>query len=229
MQASSKGNTIIFGFNNQRKSHCGIGADDKNGIWICLKCLETFDVMKCVFFVGEEIGCQGSSNADMQFFDDCRYVVQCDRKGSCDIVVNYNGDALCSEEFLLDAAHKEFGYSRSSGLITDAITLKNRGLNISCINLSCGYYLPHTPNEFTCVEDLMKCYWFVQHIIKNCSKTYHHKFIRRYIDEYSPLNQSVYWYEDDFSQCTSNGRSLYGSKRANPLSRLRRRLNFWQR
>jgi len=178
-------------------NHCGIGADDKNGIWICLKCLEEFDTMKCVFFIGEEIGCQGSSRANMKFFDDCRYVIQCDRKGNSDMVTNCSGIALCSDEFLHDANPEKFRYRQSDGLITDVITLKRRGLQISCANLSCGYYLPHTPQEFTCVEDLIKCYRFVQHIIRNCTKTYHHQMVQYHADEHRSFNPYPYW--DDFS------------------------------
>lgn len=66
---------IIFGFDMTTNKYCGIGADDKNGVWICLKCLEEFDALKCVFFVGEEIGCYGSTKADMTFFDNCRFVI----------------------------------------------------------------------------------------------------------------------------------------------------------
>jgi putative aminopeptidase FrvX len=184
LQAGSKGNKIIFGFNGFTRSYCGIGADDKNGIWICLKCLEDFDTMKCVFFVGEEIGCQGSSNADMSFFEDCRYVLQCDRKGNGDMVTFYCGNTLCSDDFLLDASPDKFGYRQTEGLITDVITLKKKGLKVACANLSCGYYHPHTPHEFTCVEDLMKCYEFVQHIVKNCNKTYPHQIIQKDYYEY---------------------------------------------
>jgi putative aminopeptidase FrvX len=177
MQTGSKGKEIIFGFNGLKRSFCGLGADDKNGIWICLKCLEEFDVMKCVFFVGEETGCYGSSHADMSFFNDCRFVLQCDRKGNSDMVTYYCGNTLCSDDFLLDTTPDKFGYRQSDGMITDVITLKNRGLKVSCANLSCGYYHPHSPYEFTCWEDLMKCYRFVGHIIENCSKTYPHQII----------------------------------------------------
>ena len=190
MQSKLKKDKIIFGFDYQYRRHCGIGADDKNGIWICLKSLEEFDTLKCVFFVGEEIGCQGSSQAQMKFFNDCRYVLQCDRKGNSDIVTRYVGEALCSEEFLRDATPEKFGYAPSDGLITDVITLKNRGLKVSGVNLSCGYYNPHTQNEFTCVEDLLKCYRFVQHIIKNCNKTYRHKLIKK------PEIQLRTWWND---------------------------------
>ena len=32
--------SMIVGYDHKRKRMTGIGADDKNGIWICLKCLE---------------------------------------------------------------------------------------------------------------------------------------------------------------------------------------------
>lgn len=73
--------SMIVGYDHKRKRMTGIGADDKNGIWICLKCLEDFKAVKCAFFVQEEVGCIGSGHADMSFFSDCRFVIQCDRKG----------------------------------------------------------------------------------------------------------------------------------------------------
>ena len=33
---------FVVGYDRKRKKMAGIGADDKNGIWICLKCLEDF-------------------------------------------------------------------------------------------------------------------------------------------------------------------------------------------
>lgn len=60
--------SMIVGYDHKRKRMTGIGADDKNGIWICLKCLEDCKTVKCAFFVQEEVGCIGSSHADMSFF-----------------------------------------------------------------------------------------------------------------------------------------------------------------
>uniref|UniRef100_UPI003AB6E2B9 hypothetical protein n=1 Tax=Anaerotruncus colihominis TaxID=169435 RepID=UPI003AB6E2B9 len=34
-------------YDHKHRRMTGIGADDKNGIWICLKCLESFKAMKC--------------------------------------------------------------------------------------------------------------------------------------------------------------------------------------
>jgi putative aminopeptidase FrvX len=203
---------IIFGFDYLLRSHCGIGADDKNGIWICLKCLELFDEMKCVFFVSEEVGCLGSMDAEMKFFDDCRYVLQCDRKGNRDMITSCGMTDLCSGEFLLDVNPGNFGYRLNDGLITDAIMLKKKGLQVSCTNISCGYYLPHTPQEFTCMEDLRKCLLFVRHIILNCRKAYPHQMIK--------IDERRYWQipEEDyrFIPERNNGKALNTKSQSKP-------------
>ena len=59
-------------------------------------------------------------------------------------------------------------------MMTDILELKERGLNISCINISCGYYKPHTDEEYTVKKDLLGCLKFVEHIIENCTKVYPH-------------------------------------------------------
>lgn len=166
---------FIIGFNSGKREFNGIGADDKNGIWVCLKCLEKYDNLKCVFFVGEEQGCIGSRQADMKFFDDCRFVLQCDRKGNSDFINRIYGDSLCSSQFLKDANLKEHGYKEENGMQTDVRTLRDRGLEISCANISCGYYYPHTPHEMTNIEDLKKCRKLVEHIIENCREVYTYK------------------------------------------------------
>ncbi len=181
-QAREKGYEVLFvkdefiiGFNSGKREFNGIGADDKNGIWVCLKCLEKYDNLKCVFFVGEEQGCIGSRQADMRFFDDCRFVLQCDRKGNSDFIDRIYGDSLCSSQFLKDANLKKHGYKKENGMQTDVRTLRDRGLEISCANISCGYYYPHTPHEMTNIEDLKKCRTLVEHIIENCRKVYTYK------------------------------------------------------
>jgi hypothetical protein len=162
----------------------GLGADDKNGIWVCLNVLAKFDVVKCAFFVGEEIGCVGSRGCDMSFFDDCRFVLQCDRRNGGDLITSICG-GLCSEEFLNDIDYAKFGYKETSGLTTDVGTLKSRGLKVSCVNMSCGYYCPHTDEEYTVLSELDNCLAFVEHIITKCRKVYpHEKEPYSFWDEY---------------------------------------------
>lgn len=166
---------IIFGFSAKGHSFCGLGADDKNGILICLEALKKYETMKAVFFKEEETGCHGSSHAELRFFDDCRYVIQCDRRGNSDLITNIGYIDLCSEKFILDIDPEHWGYKEETGMMTDVEALKERGLSISAINMSCGYYNPHTDEEITVKRDLEKCWHLVQHIIEDCTETYPHE------------------------------------------------------
>lgn len=166
---------IIFGYSPNKREYQGLGADDKNGIWIALKCLEKSPVMKCAFFVSEEVGCIGSSKCDMSFFSDVRFVVQPDRKGGSDLINSISGMDIASKDFLNDIDYEDFGYKTTVGLMTDVLELSERGVGVSCINLSCGYYNPHTDEEFTCISDLLNALNLVLHIVHKCTKVYYHK------------------------------------------------------
>lgn len=168
-------NQIVFGYDMVGKGFVGIGADDKNGIWMCLRCLTTEPVLKCVFFVQEENGRIGSGRCNMAFFDDCRFVIQCDRRGGGDFITHIEGTELCSAEFTRGALSKSSGYAVTYGLVTDVYTLKQRGLRVSCANISCGYYNPHTPDEYTRIDDLYRCLRFVRGVIRNCTRVYPHR------------------------------------------------------
>ena len=158
---------VIFGYSPKQHKQCGLGADDKNGIFIALQCLEHYDVLKCAFFIGEEIGCVGSHAADIEFFADCRFCAQIDRRGNSDMVTSISFDSICSEEFAKAADCETYGYAVSTGLMTDVEALRCNGVTVSCINMSCGYYEPHTDHEFTVVEDVKKCHAFVCHLIEH--------------------------------------------------------------
>ena len=165
---------IIIGFSPKHRMQQGLGADDKVGIWIGLKCLQKFDAIKLAFFVGEEIGCKGSNEADMAFFEDCRFVIEPDRREANDLITVIGWTSLCSEEFLKDIGYQKYGYKETDGALTDIEALKDNGLAISCINLSCGYYKPHTDQEFVYKPAVSNCLAFVEHIIKTCTKVYPH-------------------------------------------------------
>lgn len=166
---------IIFGYSPKNRRREGLGADDKNGIWIALKCLEKCECIKVAFFVSEEIGCVGSRGADLSFFEDTRFVIEPDRRGYEDLIIDISFTSLCSNDFLRDIGFEKFGYKEESGMMTDVLELKERGLGVSCINLSCGYYEPHTHEEFTVKKDLLNCLRLVEHIIENCQSVYPHE------------------------------------------------------
>lgn len=145
-------------FNDQ---HVGIGGDDKCGIYVCLKLLESLDNVKIAFFVSEEVGCIGSSEADNYFFSDVGYVVQFDAPS------NYMVSEYCSGVQLFDR-NSEF-FTRMEPVLsetfnpefklqkhpyTDVKALKELFPHINMINLSCGYHRYHTPNEYIIVEEV---------------------------------------------------------------------------
>ncbi|MCC8115205.1 MAG: hypothetical protein LIP03_14690 [Bacteroidales bacterium] len=163
---------IIFGYSHSTRSMCGLGADDKVGIFICLQCLKRFPSIKAAFFADEERGCHGSEKCELKFFDDARFIIEPDRKGNSDLITQISYTQLASDDFIQAINAEQFGYAPERGLLTDVEALKERGYPRSCINLSCGYYNPHTSEEYVVKKDLLNCMSFVFHIIETVKETY---------------------------------------------------------
>ena len=156
----------IVGYNKSKKEVSGVGGDDKVGIYICLQMLFHLPKIKACFFKDEEVGCKGSEVCDMTFFDDVRYVLQCDRKGNDDFVNKISGDDLQTKDFMdvVEPIIKKYGYSFSIGGMTDVHELYNKGLKVCSANMSCGYYNPHSDNEIVSIKDVFKCEAMVHNI-----------------------------------------------------------------
>jgi hypothetical protein len=164
---------LFVGFDFHKKQQVGLGADDKNGIFMVILALIHFPVLKACLFHGEETGCLGSTTCDLDFFNDCRYVLQCDRKGGNDFISKGAGVELTSDEFIQDCQLDLFDYKVTDGLITDVVTLKQRGLKVACCNISCGYYNPHTDYESSKISDIERCWSLTKHIL-SLENTYKH-------------------------------------------------------
>ncbi len=74
-----------------------------------------------------------------------------------------------------DIDPEKWGYKEEQGMMTDVESLKEQGLSVSAVNISCGYYNPHSDEEITVKRDLEKCWKLVQHIIEDCTDTYPHE------------------------------------------------------
>ena len=186
---------ILMGWSTKLKQQCGLGADDKNGVFICLNALEKYDNIKIAFFVDEEIGCCGSSAVDMSFFDDCRFVIEPDRREGHDFISSMSGVDVCSNDFVNASGFGDFGYKFDEGSVTDVLTLLERGLKISCLNLSCGYYHPHTGQEVTDIDELENCQNLVFHMIDTMTDVYPFE----YNDGWGSNNKGyIYGYDSDY-------------------------------
>lgn len=157
----------IFG-EDEFGNRAGIGADDKNGLWIIIKLLHELQVLKVALFVEEEkkgelSGCRGSKNCSMKFFEDVLYVLAVDRKGCSDVVTNsMRKIELCNASFPPAHLLRQYGYECVNGGKTDVVELKTRGLSVPCCNISCGYYNAHTSEEYTNILHLQNAYAFVR-------------------------------------------------------------------
>lgn len=166
--------THAFAYNPIKKEMTGVGGDDKVGIYIALQMMRDLDYCKAAFFVDEEVGCVGSLDADMDFFRDVRFALQCDRKGNSDFVYNIMGVSLYTEQFSNDiapilAAH---GYSEHTGGLTDVYQLAENGIGVCVANMSCGYYNPHSDDEMICLSDVENCRRMVYNIMTQCTDVY---------------------------------------------------------
>lgn len=174
----------VIGWSCKSQSQQGLGADDKNGIFVCLECLRMYDVMKCAFFVGEEVGCVGSNAVDLGFFKDCRFIVEPDRMNGHDLITSMFVGGVCSEDFIKAIGADAYGYKEAEGSITDVGELVERGVGISCLNLSCGYYGAHTDHEITVLSELRNCLDFVCHIVETCTDVYTYEYVDRWATYY---------------------------------------------
>ena len=179
-------NENITGFNNVTMTQTGVGGDDKVGIFIALQCLNHFDNIKLVFFRDEEVGCEGSYLAELDFFKNVNFVLQCDRRGNSDFIVNAGSTELSSKEFQNDVITviKKYGYSFNNGMMTDVMALKEIGLPVAAANISCGYYNPHMENEYVNVPDVMNCLDMVIDIITNFGDKYYYHVKPAYTSKY---------------------------------------------
>lgn len=170
---------FAIGFDNHKMSPSGCGGDDKVGIYICLELLKTIDCIKVAFFRDEEVGCVGSYEADVKFFNDVRFILQCDRKGNQDFVNEIYGTQLQSKRFkkMVSSIIESYDYHFASGMLTDVYALTQLGVGVSVANMSCGYYNPHCDDEIVCFEDVERCLCMCQHIMEEMTERYecHHQ------------------------------------------------------
>lgn len=146
----------LVAFNAHTMEQMGIAGDDFVGIYLALQCLKHFDNIKVMFTVQEEVGAIGAYEADVTFFDDVMFVLQGDRRGNSDFVVEASGTQLSNEKFqeaVLPALYNH-GYSFAHGMMTDVMALREIGIECSMANVSCGYYNPHCKDEYVNIPDV---------------------------------------------------------------------------
>jgi tripeptide aminopeptidase len=160
----------IFGLDNKTGMQCGLGHDDKAGVYFGLLMLQKLEYVKCFFPLDEEVGCIGSGKADMKFFKDCSMLVQLDRN-SFDNDISYftNGCTVVSQEFrdFVDTTRvlKEYNYDWAHCVYTDIGQLVKNGAGCVGMNISSGYFNEHMEYEVLSVNHYINAVNFAHDLI----------------------------------------------------------------
>lgn len=142
----------------EKKIQTSLGADDKNGIWVILTMLQMGKEINFAFCHSEEVGGTGSS----QIIKDkelaqliekyCIYGIIIDRKNAHDIIGYKNNYCLALDDKLQSFSEEQgFKYKCETGSVSDADRFSQL---LECVNISCGYYEPHTSREYTNLNEL---------------------------------------------------------------------------
>lgn len=137
--------------NGRLSSPQGIGGDDRCGIFMIMNIIKKLhcSVLLCE---DEEVGGIGAKkfiSSDYAKEVDVNYIIELDRKGSCDAVF-YSCDNKEFKEFICDT----IGFKEAFGSFSD-ISVLAPALKTAAVNLSCGYYNAHTMNEYVMYDEMM--------------------------------------------------------------------------
>ena len=158
---SKDGNFIMSPF--------GIGGDDRCGVFIILGLLKRLQFKPYVVFtMEEETGGRGATAfvnyMRSQDTPNLKFIVEYDRKGRKDCVF-YQCDNRDFVDFV-----EEFGFKEATGTFSD-ISIIAPALGVAAVNLSSGYYYPHTNHEVVSVRDMNNIIdTSVQMLTKECNK-----------------------------------------------------------
>ena len=137
---------------------CGIGGDDKAGVFVCLELLHRFNHIRAIFFATEECGCVGARLVDPKFIDGLAYLMEfdCPSRGmmsytSAGVRLFENNGAFIKAA--LPALQKHGTTLWQHHPYTDIMQIRKQ-FPISCLNLSSGYYNWHCRNEFVNIADV---------------------------------------------------------------------------
>ncbi len=210
--------TTIIGYDTKGKEQCGLGADDKVGVFIVLRAMLKYKNIKAVLTVEEETGCLGAKEINLDFFQDVAYILQADRKGYGDFVTiasnsRYSNITLCSKEFIdgCKPIISKYGFKQADGGSTDVVMFKELGMDISVVNMSCGYYDAHDETEYINPEEVLNTLKMTFDILDNLPlKKYIHKekltkVAYNYYGGYSKSNYSWSKPKEDWSKSKSTG------------------------
>lgn len=206
------GTKHIVGYDNVRGEQCGLGFDDKVGVYFAMVMLINSNIPNLKVFLSkdEEIGCKGTKRAKMKFFKNCSLLIQLDRRSDYnDISESTNGVDVVSEEFMLamqELNHK-YSYDWEHCVYTDVGELKRQGVECVAFNISCGYFNEHCDNEVLSKDHFVNAINYGYEIIISLGgKKWKHK---SFIKDWKKKDSLVYTRDDFPTSFNSGGKAWH--------------------
>ena len=130
-----------------------LGADDKAGVTILLWLIKNNIPGLYYFFIGEEVGCVGSSAASIygQFKGLYDRVISFDRRGTNSVITFQSSSRSCSDDFAKELSSQLNKFTNlyykpdNTGVYTDSAEFVD--VVPECTNISVGYQSEHTFQE----------------------------------------------------------------------------------
>jgi hypothetical protein len=143
-----------------------LGADDKAGMVVILNMIENKVPGLYYFFVGEEVGCIGSSKlaknwSNNEFSYTISKVVSFDRRSDCSVITHQWYGRCCSDEFAEELSIRLNSTGQrlklepdDTGVLTDSAQFMD--IVPECTNISVGYMYEHTTSEYQDIDFLQR-------------------------------------------------------------------------
>lgn len=159
----------------------GIGGDDRCGVYMIFKILKRYNC-SVLFCEDEEIGCVGAwkfAGTQLAKQLSFNYIIEFDRASANDAVFY-----RCANDKFDEFITKEF-YKKEYGSFTDICEIAPV-IGCAAVNLSCGYYNPHTTDEYVVLSEMERSIVEACKILQRTTENDKFEFIKGY-------NYSSYW------------------------------------
>lgn len=167
----------------------GIGGDDRCGVFMIANIVKELhcSVLLCEDEETGMVGARKFTQSDHVNDVDVNYIIEFDRKGSNDAVF-YQCDNREFTDFVCDNT----GFKEAPGIFSDISTVAP-ALKTAAVNLSCGYYNPHTTSEYVVYDEMMDVIDAAIALIKTESGRF--EYIAKQYSSYPNYSNSVYGHQ----------------------------------
>ncbi len=187
-------------------SPCGLGADDRAGVFACIELAKRTGV-DVLFTAGEESGAIGATafccDITQEQMDKYHVLVQLDRRGVNDAVF-YDNASIPFHEYVTD-----LGFVEEFGTFSD-ISVIAPNYQINSVNLSIGYDHEHTKMEILYLSNMLATMRKVESMLNTTIPKFEYEeevYLSRYSGkyyEYGNVNKPL-----GFTGTTSTGASKF--------------------